>query len=115
MVWQPWTLGPAYGSGLVLPQPHYTPDVRKDHWQTLDPIYSPTDNPESIVDNYWFVDEYVQALDQGRNHECSGAEERHALEVIMGVFEPAAYGMGVNLLPNRPVSIHCTDGIRKLV
>jgi len=100
---------------LVLPQPHYTPDVRKDHWQTLDPIYSPTDNPESIVDNYWFVDEYVQALGQGRNHEYSGAEERHALEVIMGVFEPAAYGIGVNLLHNRTVSIHCTDGIRKLV
>ena len=34
---------------------------------------------------------------KGRDHECSGLEARHALEVMMGIFESAAYGMRVDL------------------
>jgi len=50
-----------------------------------------------IEGDYWFVDEYVRALDEGREHECSGAEGRHVMEIIMGTFESAAYGTRVDL------------------
>ena len=43
------------------------------------------------------MDEYVRALDEGREHECSGAEGRHVIEIIMGIFESAAYGTRVQL------------------
>ena len=49
------------------------------------------------VEDYQFADEYVQALDEGRAHECSGAEGRHVLEILMGIFESGAYGRRVEL------------------
>jgi predicted dehydrogenase len=51
----------------------------------------------NTLGDYWFVDEYVRALDEGRAHECSGAEGRHVVEIIMGIFESAAYGKRVDL------------------
>ena len=39
----------------------------------------------------------MRALDEGRAHECSGAEGRHVVEIIMGIFESAAYGRHVAL------------------
>ena len=50
-----------------------------------------------VEGDYWFVDEYVRALDEGREHECSGAEGRHVIEIIMGIFESAAYGKHIDL------------------
>ena len=47
--------------------------------------------------DYWFVEEYVNALDEGRAHECSGTAGRHIIEMMMGIFESAAYGTRVNL------------------
>jgi hypothetical protein len=49
------------------------------------------------VDDYCFVDEYVRALDEGRDHECNGDEGRHVLEILMGILESAAYGRRVDL------------------
>ena len=77
-----------------------------DQWQALQPIYA--ESFEQVADkipgqiqmtegDYWFVDEYVRALDEGREHECSGAEGRHVIEIIMGIFESAAYGTRVEL------------------
>ena len=44
------------------------------------------------------VDEYVNAaLDENREHECSGEEGRHVMEILMGVFESAVYGTRVEL------------------
>lgn len=43
------------------------------------------------------MDEYVRALDEGRDHECSGEEGRHVIEIMMGIFESAAYGTRVEL------------------
>jgi predicted dehydrogenase len=34
----------------------------------------------------WMLDEMVRALDEGREHECSGREARVALEMIMGIY-----------------------------
>lgn len=88
-----------------LPNPHVLPVNSLDQWQALDPIY-----PESfaavresiptggqVEGDYWFVEEYVRALDEGRAHECSGEEGRHVIELISGIFESAAYGTRVDL------------------
>ncbi len=89
-----------------LPNPHVLPANDLDQWQALQPIYA--ESFEQVADkipgqskmtegDYWFVDEYVRALDEGREHECSGAEGRHVIEIIMGIFESAAYATRVEL------------------
>ena len=89
-----------------LPNPHVLPANALDQWQALQPIYA--ESFEQVADkipgqskmtegDYWFVDEYVRALDEGREHECSGTEGRHVIEIIMGIFESAAYATRVEL------------------
>ncbi len=75
------------------------PDGEHDAWQALE-----AEVPDGFegdgnanLDDYWFVEEYVGALDEGRDHESSGDEARHVLEIIMGIFESAAYGRPVEL------------------
>ena len=82
-----------------LPQPHFVPGERLDRWENLAPTYPEhyDSKVNASADDYWFVDEYVRALDEGREHECSGFEARHVVEVMMGIFESAAYGIRVNL------------------
>ena len=89
-----------------LPNPHVLPTNNLDQWQALTPIYpesfeqavkSLPGNGKMNEGDYWFVDEYVRALDEGQEHECSGAEGRHVIEIIMGIFESAAYGTRVDL------------------
>lgn len=43
------------------------------------------------------MEEYVQALDEGRDHECGGADGLHVLEIMMGIFESIVYGRRVDL------------------
>jgi len=50
---------------------------------------------------FWYVDDYVQALDGGQEHRCSGADTRHVLEVIMSVFESGLSGHTVQLPQQR--------------
>ena len=94
-----WRVGGAWW----LPQPHFLPDGEHDRWEPLDPIYPDHFDPGSGLraDDYWFVEEYVNALDEGRDHECSGVEGRHVLEILMGIFESAAYGRPVDLPQRR--------------
>ncbi len=82
-----------------LPNPHFVPDDTHDKWERLTPIY-----PEHFdrdkgadADDYCMVDEYVNALDEDREHECSGEEGRHVMEILMGIFESAVYGTRVEL------------------
>jgi predicted dehydrogenase len=91
------------GGAWLLPTAHFAPDGTHDRWQELDPIYPDHYDPEcgAAQDDYWFVEEYVRALDEGRDHECSGAEGLHVLEIMMGIFESAAYGRSVDLPQNR--------------
>ncbi len=70
-----------------------------DGWEQLEPMYPEhydRSSPAS-VDDYWFVEEYVSALDENRDHECGGAAGQHNVEVMMGIFESAAYGNRVDL------------------
>lgn len=90
-----WRLGGAWW----LPQPHYVPDGMRDRWEALELVYPHHYDPTSraAADDYWFVEDYVRALDEGRDHECSGEEARHVLEIMMGIFESAADGKRVDL------------------
>ena len=70
-----------------------------DGWEALEPIYPEHYDQSNLasLDDYWFVEEYVSALDENRDHECSGAEGQHNIEIMMGIFESAAYGNRVDL------------------
>jgi len=85
------------GNPWFLPEPHYAPGSVE--WQQLEPVVPDHYDPEgsAAVEDYQFVDEYVRALDEGSSHECSGAEGRHVLEILMGIFESGAYGQRVAL------------------
>jgi predicted dehydrogenase len=87
------------GNAWLLPQSHYIPDGKSDEWEPLEPTYPAHYDRSSpaALDDYWFVEEYVSALDEGRAHECSGAEGHHIMEIMMGIFESAAYGKPVDL------------------
>jgi predicted dehydrogenase len=87
----------------LLPQPHFAPDGEHDQWQPLTPIYPEHYDPQkgAAQDDYWFVEEYVRALDEDRDHECSGEEGLHVIEIMMGIFESAAYGRRVDLPQER--------------
>ena len=88
-----------------LPDPHSVPSGNHE-WRALAPIYADSyeeaakeipDRYNMVEGDYWFVDEYVRALDEGRPHACSGEAGRHIVEIIMGIFESAAYGTRVDL------------------
>ena len=85
------------GNPWFLPEPHLAPG--KGQWQPLESIVPEHFDPEGSAaeEDYGFVDEYVRALDQGDEHASSGAEGRHVLEVLMGIFESGAYGRRVEL------------------
>lgn len=83
----------------LLPTPHFVPDGVHDRWEVLPMVYPDTFDPEgkAHITEYTYVDEFVRALDEGREHECSGVEGRHVMEILMGVLEASAYGKRVSL------------------
>ena len=82
----------------LMPQPHFLPDGTHDNWEALEPIHPEGYDPESgIGEEYAYADEYVKALDEDRDHTCSGIEALHTIEIMMGIFESAAYGIRVDL------------------
>ena len=83
----------------LLSTPHYIPDGIHDQWEKLTAIFPEHyDNTSGAdADDYCMVDEYVNALDEDREHECNGEEGRHVLEILMGIFESAIYGSRVEL------------------
>ena len=87
------------GGAWRLSQPVYIPEGKPDQWEPLEPVYPEHYDHSSPakLDDYWFVEEYVSALDQDRDHECSGAEGHHILGIMMGIFESAAYGKRIDL------------------
>ena len=85
------------GAPWFLSTPHFAPG--QSEWQPLAPIVPEHYDPAgpAAVEDYQFADEYVQALDEGRAHECSGEAGRHVLEILMGIFESGARGQRVEL------------------
>lgn len=79
-----------------LPTPHFLPDDEHGNWQALAEEVPDHFDPHSAaaLDEYWFAEEWVQALDDGRDHEASGVEGQHVMEIMMGVFESAGARAG---------------------
>ncbi len=82
-----------------LPTPHFVPDGINDQWQPLTAIYPTHFDPETgaDADDYCFVDAYVNALDENRDHQSNGEAGRHVIEILMAIFESAVYGRRVDL------------------
>ena len=82
-----------------LPTPHFVPDGTHDQWEALPSIYPEHFDPNkgADADDYCFVEEYVNALDENREHESNGEEGRHVIEILMAIFESAVYGTRVEL------------------
>ena len=93
------------GRAWWLPVPHFVPGEPGSAWQPLDlevpEHYDPArvrgNITHATVDEYCYVDEFVAALDEGREHACSFEQGRHVLEVLMGIFESLAYRRPVAL------------------
>ena len=80
-----------------LPVPHFEPGQDRE-WEPLELEHPGHYDPaKSSAEDYAFTEEYVRALDEGREHMCSGSEGRHVLEILMGIFESAAWGRPVDL------------------
>ena len=54
-------------------------------------------NNEAAADEYLYVDEYINALDEDRSHASSGQEGLHVMEIMMAIFESGAYRRAVAL------------------
>ena len=82
-----------------LPTPHFVPDGTHDRWETLPSVYPDHFDPDkgADADDYCFVEEYVNALDEDREHESNGEEGRHVMEILMGIFESSVHGTRVTL------------------
>jgi predicted dehydrogenase len=83
-----------------LPNPRFVPGGVYDRWETVPLVFPEGFGPSEgmlAADDYLYVDEYVRALDEGREHECNGREVTHILETMMGIFESAATGRRVDL------------------
>ncbi len=92
-----------FGGAWWLPTPHYVPDGEHDAWQPL-PVGLPEGyDPAMPADaaEFAYAGEFVRALDEGREHECGGAEGRHVLEIMLGIFEAGARGARVELPQSR--------------
>ena len=89
------------------PVPHLAPGVEGGEWEELELSFADSYGPAGPASeaDYGYVDEYVNALDEGREHQCSGIEGAHILELMMGIFESGAYGQRVEL-PQRERQIH---------
>jgi predicted dehydrogenase len=83
----------------ILPGPHFRPDGERDKWEPLETQVPDGYDPSSPakMEEYCYVDEYVNALDEGREHESSVGEAHRVLEIMMGIFESAAYRRRVDL------------------
>lgn len=85
--------------GWRLSSSYRLPPLDADTWEPLEEIVPPAFNLSLgvPVEEFCFVEEFVHALRQGRSHRCSGEEGRHALEVMMGIFESIASSRVVQL------------------
>jgi len=82
-----------------LPVSHFVPGAEGAVWQPLEPVYAESFDPTGPANeaDYGYTDDFVRALDEGREHECSGQEGLHVMELLMGIFASGASGRRVDL------------------
>ncbi|MBM3278941.1 MAG: Gfo/Idh/MocA family oxidoreductase [Candidatus Handelsmanbacteria bacterium] len=79
-----------------LPVPHFVPGGPA--WEPLETPGLPGFVPsQADASDYAFADEFVRALDEGREHLCGGWAARHVLEIMMGIFASVVSGGRVEL------------------
>lgn len=97
------------GTAWWLPVAHFVPGDERSQWHKLETAMPEHFDPARVVggmrystfDDYCFVDEFVRALDEDGEHPSNWFEGRHVLEVMMGIFEAAAYRRPVALPQGR--------------
>ncbi|MDA0333921.1 MAG: Gfo/Idh/MocA family oxidoreductase [bacterium] len=79
--------------------PHDVPADEEAVWHGLDSIMPEHFDPAGAASeaDYSFADDYVHALDEGRQHLCSGAEGLHVMEILMAIFEAGARRRQIDL------------------
>jgi predicted dehydrogenase len=82
-------------SSWVCNNPH--PVIGDNDWQLLPCTLPPHAGEHVDVEEIAFVGDYVDSLDKGRAPRASGAQAVHTLEIMMAIFESAAYGRAVSL------------------
>jgi predicted dehydrogenase len=84
-------------------QPHRAPLGQDEQWRPLsaDVLADVDQSRDASPDDVWFVDEYVRALDEGRDHECGAENGRRVLEAMLAILESAAYRRPVDLPQQR--------------
>jgi len=87
----------------LLPTPHFRPDGEHDRWEALKQVAPEGFDPDcgAAEGEFWFAEEYARALDENRDHECSGQEAHHVMEIMMAIFESMAYRRAVELPQER--------------
>lgn len=85
-----------YDGAWIQPVPWALPG--KSGWEPLPEQQPPEPLPETVSPGeYWYVDDYVRALDTDSSHPSNGYRGRHIIEIILAIFESGAYRKPVNL------------------
>ena len=85
-----------YDGGWILPVPWAVPG--RAEWQALPEQRPPAPLPDGVSEGeYWYVDDYVNALDAGGSPPSDGRRGRHIIEIILAIFESGAYRRPVTL------------------
>ena len=85
-----------YDGGWILPVPWAVPG--RAEWEALPEQQPPEPVPDGVSEGeYWYVDDYVNALDAGASHPSDGHRGRHIIEIILAIFESGAYRRPVTL------------------
>ena len=85
-----------YDGGWILPVPWAVPG--RAEWEALPEQQPPAPLPDGVSEGeYWYVDDYVNALDAGGSHPSDGRRGRHIIEIILAIFESGAYRRPVTL------------------
>lgn len=94
-----WTGSQAF----ILRDPHFVPGPGESPWERLEPILPETYTPTAGVldEEFCYVDDFVNALDERRAPRSSGQAGLHVMEVMMAAFESAAYGHKVSVPQQR--------------
>lgn len=85
-----------YDGGWILPVPWTVPG--RAEWEALPERQPPVRLPDGVSEGeYWYVDDYVNALDVGGSPPSDGRRGRHIIEIILAIFESGAYRRPVTL------------------
>ena len=85
-----------YDGGWIQSVPWAVPG--RGRWEALPEQQQPQPLPEGVSPGeYWYVDDYVNALDAGGSPPSDGRRGRHIIEIILAIFESGAYRRPVEL------------------